>query len=179
MWLLAGLAKWNIVAKLALPGVYVWQTALLTAFYLRHCYNAVCGFQRLGRTVGQGRRARGILGHGPAAAVAAAYPLRRRTDTVITGARLAPDWLHGRGHLVFLLATPFDAARLYWGFGMHAPRPFTLSHAGESCCQLVWGRVFCTTSQYPCACARWRRRRVLSWRPGCTAPKVARAVEAL
>jgi len=35
MRLLAGLAKWNILAQLALPGVYVWQTALLTAFYLR------------------------------------------------------------------------------------------------------------------------------------------------
>jgi hypothetical protein len=97
----------------------------------------VCDYQRLGRTAGQGRRARDIPGHGPTAA--AAYPLRRRADTVNTGARLAPGWLHGRGHLAFLLATPFDAAPRYWGFGMHAPRLFTLSHAGESCCRLVWG----------------------------------------
>ena len=31
MRLLAGRAKWNILAQLALPGVYVWQTALLLA----------------------------------------------------------------------------------------------------------------------------------------------------
>jgi hypothetical protein len=47
----------------------------------------VCDCQRLGRTAGQGRRACGIPGHGPA--TAAAYPLRRRADTVNTGARLS------------------------------------------------------------------------------------------
>lgn len=127
MWLLAGLAERNILAQLAPPGVYVWQLALLTAFYLRHCHSALCGFQRLDRTVDQGRRASGVSVHGPAAAMAAAYPLRRQTDTVIARASLAPGWLHGRGHLAFLLATPFDAARLYGDFGMHAPRLFTLS----------------------------------------------------
>lgn len=179
MWLLAGLAERNILAQLAPPGVYVWQLALLTAFYLRHCHSALCGFQRLDRTVDQGRRASGVSVHGPAAAMAAAYPLRRQTDTVIARASLAPGWLHGRGHLAFLLATPFDAARLYGDFGMHAPRLFTLSHAGESCCRLVWDAYSAqhhhTRVPAPAgaAGASCRGGQIVS------APKLARAVAAL
>jgi hypothetical protein len=74
MQLLAIQVKWYILAQLALLGVYIWQTDLLTALYIRYCYSgadfllciagtvaigwsdwtglrAVCGFRCLGRKV--------------------------------------------------------------------------------------------------------------------------------
>jgi hypothetical protein len=106
MRLLAGLVKRNILTQLVLPGVYVWQTALL-------------------------------------------------------------------------LATSFDAPRLYWGLGMHAPRLFILSHAGESCCRLVWGAY--SAQHYNTRVPAPADTAGASCRGGqaVAAPKLARAVKAL